>query len=109
MIHDPNLKRLARDSRSLAHLDYAELATLDVGSWFGAEFRDQRVLTLEQVLDFFAGVSRIVELQVEIKDGKNLIRGSNGGYWKLCAIVRRGTAESSFQALIMPRSGAFAN
>jgi glycerophosphoryl diester phosphodiesterase len=70
VIHDPNLKRLARDSRALVHVNYAELAKLDVGSWFGAEFRDQRVPTLEQVLDFFGGTSRNIELQIEIKDGR---------------------------------------
>ena len=51
VIHDSNLRRVAGDRRKLSQLDYAGLSKLDVGSWFGADFRDERTPTLEQVLE----------------------------------------------------------
>ncbi|TAF52173.1 MAG: glycerophosphodiester phosphodiesterase [Oscillatoriales cyanobacterium] len=48
--HDPSLGRTIAGSGRIADLTWDELQTCDAGSWFNAEFSDQRVPSFEQVL-----------------------------------------------------------
>jgi glycerophosphoryl diester phosphodiesterase len=64
VVHDPNLKRLAGVDVDVGTLTWPELAKLDVGSHFSPAFREERIPTLEQVLD--AARDR-VGLTIEIK------------------------------------------
>jgi len=48
--HDPALGRTIAGSGRIADLTWADLANCDAGSWFAPEFADQRVPTLEAVL-----------------------------------------------------------
>jgi len=47
--HDERLLRTAGIDRAVWDCDLAELRTLDVGRWFGPEFAQERILTLEEV------------------------------------------------------------
>jgi len=65
VIHDDNLRRIAGMKRLVRDLTVRELKELDVGSWFGREFSDQRILTLEEAL---ALAKPRFSCMVEVKD-----------------------------------------
>jgi glycerophosphoryl diester phosphodiesterase len=71
--HDADLMRVARDPRVITRTPRDELRDVDVGSWFDSVFADQRLPTLDEVIDLVRGRAR---LDVEIKsygaDGKLL-------------------------------------
>ena len=64
VIHDTNLKRVARVRRRVGALTWLELSRLDVGAWFKPKFKGEQVPALEEVLDLFQGRA---ELHLEIK------------------------------------------
>jgi glycerophosphoryl diester phosphodiesterase len=64
LLHDGDLRRVASVSRRLRDVDYDELGDIDVGSWFSPEFRDERVPTLQEVLDVARGR---IKLNIELK------------------------------------------
>ncbi len=66
VIHDDDLKRVAGLRRRVRDMDWKDLASRDVGSWFAPKFAAERVPSLEEVLDLVAGRA---ELHVEIKAG----------------------------------------
>ena len=51
VIHDGDLKRVGGASLKVAESTRQELQQVDIGSWFGPEFADQRVPELESVLE----------------------------------------------------------
>ncbi|MEW4567292.1 glycerophosphodiester phosphodiesterase family protein [Tautonia sp. JC769] len=51
VFHDEDLMRLAGDPRRLSELTLQEARAFDVGSWFGPEFRGERIPTLDEALD----------------------------------------------------------
>ena len=50
-LHDSSLWRTAELRRNVGSLTLQELKRLEVGSWFSPQFQDQRIPTLEEVLD----------------------------------------------------------
>ena len=64
VIHDRDLKRIGGVNLPVASTTYAELSTVDIGSWFGPEFRDERVPTLAQVLILCKGK---IKVNIELK------------------------------------------
>ena len=50
LFHDDNLRRTTGRDALMAEIDYAELSTLDAGSWFAPEFAGEPVPTLEAAL-----------------------------------------------------------
>jgi glycerophosphoryl diester phosphodiesterase len=62
--HDSDFKRVGRDDLKVWNATNEELRDLDVGSWFGPEFSDQRVPTLRHVLERAKGhVNVLIELK----------------------------------------------
>ncbi len=51
-IHDETLDRTTNGRGPVHSLTLAELRKLDAGSWFGPEFADERIPTLEEILRF---------------------------------------------------------
>ena len=51
VMHDSDFMRLANNKRNVWDSTTAELADIDIGSWFDAKFQSERVVTLAQVLD----------------------------------------------------------
>ena len=51
VIHDRALKKVGGSTLTVAGSTLEQLREVDVGSWFGPEFADQRVPTLEEVLE----------------------------------------------------------
>lgn len=64
LLHDRDLLRVAGERRMLSDFSLAELTQLDVGSWFAADFADQRIPTLAQAVERLRGRA---ELYLEIK------------------------------------------
>ncbi len=51
-IHDPTLERTTNGTGMVHDFTLAELKQLDAGKWFDREFMDERVPTLEEILEF---------------------------------------------------------
>jgi len=64
VIHDSTLERTGGLPDAVNSLTGAELAQVDVGSWFGEEWADERIVTLNKVI---ATVPRERRLFVELK------------------------------------------
>jgi glycerophosphoryl diester phosphodiesterase len=64
VVHDSDFMKLSGNPLKVWDGDLAEIGQIDVGSWFGEEFADQRVPTLQQVLEEIRGRSRLV---IELK------------------------------------------
>ena len=83
VIHDATLKRTAGFDASIAALSSAELATIDVGSWFNrrfpararAEYSGEAVPTLSRVFELIAPRCRLlyVELKCEAAETTSLV------------------------------------
>jgi glycerophosphoryl diester phosphodiesterase len=72
VIHDGTLDRTT-DGRGPAHeRSLEELSRLDAGRWFGQDFAGQRIPTLAEVLDRYAGK---IPLALEVKAGSTLFPG----------------------------------
>ena len=67
VVHDPNLKRLAGVDQNVGELTFAELPRLDVGSHFSPKFANERIPSLEQMLDAAKGR---IQVSIEIKTNK---------------------------------------
>ncbi len=65
VIHDHTLERTTNGTGRVKDKTLDELKGLDAGSWFDPNFRDERIPTLNEILDCYTG-SAIVD--IEIKD-----------------------------------------
>jgi glycerophosphoryl diester phosphodiesterase len=70
VIHDPGLRKLARCSGKVRDKTLAELKALDVGLWKGAQWANERIPTLDEVLETIPHGKRLF---VEIKCGAESI------------------------------------
>jgi glycerophosphoryl diester phosphodiesterase len=72
LTHDKDMKRVSGVARNVSDMTFEEIRKLDVGSFFGAEFADERVPTLEEVIE--VAQESGVKLNIELKfGGKNLV------------------------------------
>ncbi|WP_141499932.1 glycerophosphodiester phosphodiesterase [Paenibacillus luteus] len=67
IIHDESLARTAGLNQFVKDTDYAELSTLDAGSWYAPEFHAERIPSLEQLLELLRDTDTI--LNIELKNG----------------------------------------
>lgn len=64
VLHDSNLKRVAGINKNIWNLNYADIADVDVGSWFSEDFVGVTIPTLEEVMEMAKGR---LKLNIEIK------------------------------------------
>ena len=64
VIHDRDLMRVGNLPVVVTEAPLADIAKVDIGSWFGASFADQRLPTLEQVL---MRCRRAIKVNIELK------------------------------------------
>lgn len=64
VIHDYNLRRLAKDPRNVVDLTLVQIKKLEVGSWFSKEFTGEKIPTLEEVID---EAGNEIKLNIELK------------------------------------------
>ena len=62
--HDSDFMKVSGSPAKVWEATYSELRELDIGSWFGPEFADQRVPTLAEVLDLCKGKAGV---NIELK------------------------------------------
>jgi len=73
VFHDRKLGRTTSGSRPVNHFTQDEMRSLDVGSWFGPEFKDERAPTLDEVFETLPADFLVnVEMKVIMK-GMRLI------------------------------------
>ncbi|QAY74398.1 hypothetical protein ET445_14760 [Agromyces protaetiae] len=68
LFHDVTLERVAGVAKRVEDLTFAELSTIDVGSWYGEEFAGERVPTLDAFLAALAerpDARALVELKAD--------------------------------------------
>src|SRR5215813_13746554 len=72
IIHDETLRRTALRSERVVDLTAEELKKTDAGSWFALarhsatdEYRDERIPTLQQLLEDFSGNNALLYLEVK--------------------------------------------
>lgn len=65
VIHDATLDRTTNGSGKVADMTFDELRKLDAGSWFAPEFSDEKLPTLDEVIEVAkdTGVKLIVEIK----------------------------------------------
>lgn len=68
LLHDDNLKRTTGANKLAFNLTYDELSELDAGSYFGSEFSDAYIPTLDEVL---SECKSKINLNIEIKKSRN--------------------------------------
>ena len=64
VIHDSDFMKLANVNMKVRDGSYADIREIDVGSWFGPQFSNERVPTLAEVLELARGKARVV---IELK------------------------------------------
>ncbi|GHB26990.1 glycerophosphoryl diester phosphodiesterase [Salinicola rhizosphaerae] len=71
--HDAGIKRCSDGRGKLFKLDAASAATLDVGSWFGDQYRGERMATLEAMLTLIQRLGMGLNLELKVSRGRNAI------------------------------------
>lgn len=64
LFHDNTLKRITGKKQSIENMNYADVATLDVGRWMNPKFEGTRIPTLREVFEICKGK---VLLNLELK------------------------------------------
>ncbi|WP_029192715.1 glycerophosphodiester phosphodiesterase [Paenibacillus harenae] len=67
VIHDESLARTAGIGKLVKDIEYAELKSLDAGSWFSPEYHAERVPSLTQLLELLENTDTV--LNIELKNG----------------------------------------
>lgn len=62
--HDSTLRRVAGVNRTIGSYTFEELQALDVGVWFSEDFKEEKIPTLEEVMEYCKGK---INLNIEIK------------------------------------------
>jgi glycerophosphoryl diester phosphodiesterase len=66
VIHDDTVDRTTGGAGRVAELNYAELASLDAGTWKSPSFAGERIPTLDECLSLLTGMARInMELKAD--------------------------------------------
>ncbi|WP_114379700.1 glycerophosphodiester phosphodiesterase [Paenibacillus prosopidis] len=73
LLHDESLARTTGRHQLVKDMDYAELKTLDAGSWFDSAFQAEQIPSLEQLLELIKHTGTI--LNIELKNGIVLYPG----------------------------------
>ncbi|KAA0016962.1 glycerophosphoryl diester phosphodiesterase [Salinicola corii] len=71
--HDAGLKRCSNGRGKLVKLDAESAAKLDVGSWFGAQYRGEAMATLEAMLALIKRLDMGLNLELKVCRGRNAI------------------------------------
>jgi glycerophosphoryl diester phosphodiesterase len=64
LFHDDDFMRVASLNHRLRAINYSELKDIDVGSWFAPEFSNERIPTLQEIIDLARGR---IKLNIELK------------------------------------------
>jgi len=66
VIHDTKVDRTTNGQGAVDSLSYDQIKGLDCGSWFDTKYKNERIPTLDQVLELVDGIATVL---IEIKSG----------------------------------------
>ncbi|MBE0489689.1 MAG: glycerophosphoryl diester phosphodiesterase [Halomonas sp.] len=69
--HDATVKRCSDGRARLADLDLPRARRLDVGGWFGDEFRGERIATLSEMLALVDALGLGLNLELKVNRGRS--------------------------------------
>lgn len=75
LLHDDTVDRTSNGRGAAARKSYAELATLDAGSWFDARFAGERMPTLAQVHERCAAHGLAANIEIKPCPGRDTATG----------------------------------
>ena len=114
VVHDETVARTTNGVGRVRDLSLRELQGLDAGSWFSAEFAGEKIPTLGEVLDTFAGKialnleikepragRAVLELLVDWPEAELLVSSFN---WRLLAMLRNAAPRLPLAVLLESRS-----
>lgn len=70
LMHDDTLDRTTNGTGPVARQDYASLAALDAGSWFGPAFAGEKVPTLQDMIDTLAELGMGANIEIKPCPGR---------------------------------------
>jgi glycerophosphoryl diester phosphodiesterase len=68
LLHDKSLKRTTGVDKNIWEMNYADLKGLDVGSWYSADYKNEPIPTLQEVISLVKGK---MKLNIELKANKH--------------------------------------
>jgi glycerophosphoryl diester phosphodiesterase len=75
VMHDESVERTTNGQGEITELSLSEIKKLDAGSWFDKRFKDERVPTLEEVIEILHELNFDGILNIELKTDKNNYEG----------------------------------
>lgn len=111
VMHDDTLDRTTTGKGPVKNFTLSQLKTLDIGSWFAPQFKDEKVPTLREVLEMAKGK---IKVNIEIKmSSVDPFTKRNGIEEKIANLVRhygmsKDTMISSFSPIAIQRVKEFA-
>lgn len=72
VLHDASINRTTNSKGDIFELSYAEIRNLDAGSWFDPKYKDERIPTLQEVIDLLNDTVLII---IELKEGNDIYPG----------------------------------
>ena len=73
IFHDFTLDRTSNGHGRVEKAEWREIQKLDAGSWFGAKFRGEKILTLREVLQFSSENKMAVNLELKCSDERSAL------------------------------------
>ncbi|HEY1609215.1 MAG TPA: glycerophosphodiester phosphodiesterase [Paraburkholderia sp.] len=75
LLHDDNVDRTSDGHGPAAQMDYASIARLDAGSWFGVQFSGERMPTLDSVADACLQHGLAANIEIKPCPGRDALTG----------------------------------
>lgn len=72
VLHDADVNRTTSGSGNIKDFTFAELQELDAGSWFDTKFSDEKIPSLQEVIDLLDDTTLII---IELKEGNKAYPG----------------------------------
>jgi glycerophosphoryl diester phosphodiesterase len=98
VLHDSDFMKLAGTPLKIWEGSFAEVRSLDIGSWFGPEFRGEGVATLEEALPRAKGRAKVI---IELKYYGHDQRLEE----RVAAVVERTGMEGDIAIMSLERTG----
>lgn len=76
LLHDDDVDRTSDGQGPAAQMDYAAIARLDAGSWFGAAFKGERMPTLDDVAGACRQYGLAANIEIKPCPGRDAITGT---------------------------------
>jgi glycerophosphoryl diester phosphodiesterase len=76
LLHDDNVDRTSNGHGPAAQMDYASIAALDAGNWFGAAFSGERMPTLDEVAGACLQYGLAANIEIKPCPGREAVTGS---------------------------------